>query len=61
VVENDVLTAIDLSVTSGLGLQDISALREMLGREPVVTDKSLATWVVPGQEIQTPRMLLLFT
>ena len=54
------LTAIDLSVTSGLGLQDISALREMLGREPVVTDKSLATWVVPGQEIQTPRMLLLF-
>jgi hypothetical protein len=58
--DDDVRAAIDLAVTSALELPDITALREMLGREPVVTDKSLFTADMPAEQAKTPQMELLF-
>ncbi|HZE59641.1 MAG TPA: hypothetical protein VE085_03720 [Burkholderiales bacterium] len=58
--EDDVRTAIDLAVTSALDLPDITALRDMLGREPVVTDRSLFVEDRATKEVEAPQMQLLF-
>jgi hypothetical protein len=57
--DDDVRTAIDISVASTLGLPDLTRVREMLSQEPVLTNRPLLPKDVP-ETVERPQMEILF-
>lgn len=57
--DDDVRIAIDLAVASALGVPDPIAIREMLAREPSLSNSALRD-MAPKRAKQTPQMELLF-
>lgn len=53
--EDPARAAIDQAISSALGLPDVTPIREMLGREPVVTNRALLP-EEPVAEAESPQM-----
>jgi hypothetical protein len=53
--EDPVRAAMDQAISSALGLPDLTPIREMLGREPIVTNKALLP-EVPVADVEPPQL-----